>query len=130
VTIVVQNKFIAHSCILDIFIALVTSAKEVGNTRIGASSEERVAKINEIAFYSLTSATWDDLMAASESIPSPSNSDYADMSIPTSGYNTPQNPTFEHPCSPLTKVNHLEHSMSVPNSCKTDFFVWILLFCY
>jgi synaptojanin len=88
----------------DIFLALATSVTDVGNTRIGASSEERVAKINEISFYSLTSSSWDDLQAASEAIPSPSDSDYPDVSVQSSGYNTPQNPAFEHPCSPLAKV--------------------------
>lgn len=83
----------------------MTSATEVGNTRlISSGADERVAKINEISFYSLTSATWDDLQSASEALPSPSTADFADA-VHSSGYHTPQqNPVFEHPCSPLAKV--------------------------
>jgi hypothetical protein len=85
----------------DIFLALATSVTDVGNTRLGAATPEHVAKIDEIAFYSLTSATWDDLQAAADALPSPSSTEYADAGG-SGAYAAP--PPFEHPCSPLAKV--------------------------
>ncbi|KAF8076611.1 inositol polyphosphate phosphatase [Lyophyllum atratum] len=86
----------------DIFLALVTSATEVGNTRPSGSKPESVAKIHEVSFYSLTSTTWDDLSLASEAL----GPDGADITANRDAYAqaaaTP--PVFEHPCMPLTKI--------------------------
>lgn len=83
----------------EIFLAVVTSATEVGNTRPAAPQTESVAKIHEVSFYSLTTSTWDDLSAASEGLISP---DAVNDSF-NPGYTTgPQ--VFEHPCMPLTKI--------------------------
>ncbi|KIK67838.1 hypothetical protein GYMLUDRAFT_68857 [Collybiopsis luxurians FD-317 M1] len=73
----------------DLFLAVVTSAAEVGNTRPSEAIPETVARIHEVAFYSLTSSLWDDVDA-------PSNSE---------GYDRENyNQVYEHPCAPLTKI--------------------------
>ncbi|KAG6916702.1 hypothetical protein DXG01_005651 [Tephrocybe rancida] len=82
--------------------ALITSATEVGNTRPSGSKPETVAKIHEVSFFSLTSATWDDLSAAPEvslGLDGPegvANREYSQTSTAP--------PVFEHPCMPLTKI--------------------------
>ncbi|KAG6821534.1 hypothetical protein H0H93_000043 [Arthromyces matolae] len=86
----------------DIFLALITSATEVGNTRPSGSRPESVAKIHEVSFFSLTSSTWDELSALPETSLSPevadgvANREYAQTSTPPA--------VFEHPCMPLTKI--------------------------
>lgn len=88
----------------DIFVAVITSATEVGNTRPSAARPETVAKIHEVGFYSLTSSTWDN-PSLYEVAPSPSFAEHADAILRDSysGQNSP-NPAFEHPCMPLTKI--------------------------
>jgi synaptojanin len=99
----------------DIFLAVVTSATEVGNTRPSASSTpESVAKIHEVSFYCLTSPIWDDLASAIDMLPSPDAVDLMMRGGDPSGsmnyqYNHPVPPgtqpqVFEHPCLPLTKI--------------------------
>ncbi|KAF5388077.1 hypothetical protein D9615_000583 [Tricholomella constricta] len=87
----------------DIFLALVTSATEVGNTRPSGSKSESVARIHEVSFYSLTSSTWDDLSAASEVLIGPDGVEGAVSRDVYAQTSTPP-PIFEHPCSPLTKI--------------------------
>lgn len=89
----------------DMFLAVVTSASNMGNARPSASSPENVAKIHEVIFYSLTSSIWDDFSAMGESIPSPSFADQADT-VSTNYQTGPsgQPPLLEHPCMPLTKI--------------------------
>src|ERR1700733_9544757 len=84
---------------LDVFLTLVTSATEVGNTRPSRSSPESVARIHEVCFYSLTSSTWDDLSAA-DALPSP---DTMNMVITRDPYNQTASspPVFEDPCLPF-----------------------------
>ncbi|KAF8238902.1 inositol polyphosphate phosphatase [Tricholoma matsutake] len=83
----------------DIFLALVTSATEVGNTRPSGKKSESVARIHEVSFYSLTSSTWDDLPAVFEGL------DGVDP-INRETYTPPGAAplVFEHPCMPLTKI--------------------------
>ena len=85
---------------LEIFLAVVTSATEVGNTRPSTSKPESVAKIHEVCFYSLTSSTWDlseTLQGLPDSLdPMPGREPY--------GQQPPPPPGFEHPCMPLTKI--------------------------
>jgi synaptojanin len=84
------------------FLAVVTSATECGNTRPSRNTPESVAKILEVTFYCLTSSTWDDFSAVAEALPSP---DAVDTLMTRDSYNqsaTP--PVFEHPCLPLTKI--------------------------
>ncbi|CAA7259620.1 unnamed protein product [Cyclocybe aegerita] len=80
----------------DVFLALITSATEVGNTRPSGTNPESVARIHEVCFYSLTTSTWDDLSAG---IDGADEIGYRDS---YSGQQTP--PLFEHPCMPLTKI--------------------------
>lgn len=87
---------------LDIFLALVTSSTEIGNTRPSGSHPESVAKIHEVSFYSLTSATWDDISATTESLIGP---DAVGSSVRDNYAQTTMAPqVFEHPCLPLTKI--------------------------
>ncbi|GLB34014.1 putative inositol polyphosphate phosphatase, catalytic domain homologues [Lyophyllum shimeji] len=87
----------------DIFLALVTSATEVGNTRPSGSKPESVAKIHEVSFYSLTSSTWDNVSVAPEALASSDDFDAAsNRDAYTQASSTP--PVFEHPCAPLTKI--------------------------
>ncbi|KAJ3993489.1 SacI homology domain-containing protein, partial [Lentinula boryana] len=74
----------------DLFLAVVASATEVGNTRPSETTPEIVARIQEVAFYSLTSSLWDD-------VDSGSNVDLSEKD-----YNNPQ--AYEHPCAPLSKI--------------------------
>jgi synaptojanin len=101
--------------IADIFLAVVTSATEVGNTRPSANfAAESVARIHEVSFYCLTSSIWDDLAAAADVLPSPDAVDFMMRGVDPSNssnyqYNH-QSPAgaqaqvFEHPCLPLTKI--------------------------
>ncbi|KAJ7682572.1 SacI homology domain-containing protein [Mycena polygramma] len=85
----------------DLFLAVVTSATEVGNTRPNsASNPESVARIHEVCFYSLTSSTWDDLPP--ETLTNP---EAIDSMMMRDNYGQPAaTPVFEHPCMPLTKI--------------------------
>ncbi|KAJ7752739.1 SacI homology domain-containing protein [Mycena maculata] len=85
----------------DLFLAVVTSATEVGNTRPNAASHsESVARIHEVCFYSLTTSTWDDVPAETLS-----NPEAVDNMMMRDNYGQPASaPVFEHPCMPLTKI--------------------------
>ncbi|KAF9464340.1 inositol polyphosphate phosphatase [Collybia nuda] len=87
----------------DIFLALVTSATEVGNTRPSGMKPESVARIHEVSFYSLTSSVWDDLSIAADTSAGP---DGIDLSMTREVYTQSTAPpqVFEHPCLPLTKI--------------------------
>lgn len=86
----------------DIFLALVTSATEVGNTRPSGPIPESVARIHEVSFYSLTSSIWDDLSAVADTV----GPDAVDLTMTRDVYAqpTPAPQVFEHPCMPLTKI--------------------------
>ena len=100
----------------EIFVAVITSATDIGNTRPSTSTPESVAKIHEVSFYSLTSSTWDDLASAVDIIPSPDTVDlmlrgagpsqepYSNHYSSTGNSNGPQQAALEHPCLPLTKI--------------------------
>ena len=92
--------------ISDIFLAVITSATEVGNTRPSSPRSESVARIHEVGFYCLTSSNWDDPSSVFDSVSSPAYPDHADALLRDSysGPNTPNPSVFEHPCSPLTKI--------------------------
>ncbi|KAF8165492.1 inositol polyphosphate phosphatase [Crassisporium funariophilum] len=87
----------------DLFLAVVTSATEVGNTRPSGTHPETVARIHEVCFYSLTTRTWDDLSAAVDPLLGP---DAVDSSFRDNNYAQSAAPAqvFEHPCMPLTKI--------------------------
>ena len=85
----------------DIFVAVITSATEVGNTRPSANTPESVARIHEVCFYSLTSSTWDDLPNSEQTW------SYSDPDIVNFRENFVQSSSagaIEHPCLPLTKI--------------------------
>lgn len=85
----------------DIFVAVITAATEVGNTRPSAPTPESVARIHEVCFYSLTSSTWDDFSNFEHAW------NYSDTDIINLRDNFPQGQNagiLEHPCLPLTKI--------------------------
>ncbi|KAF5363510.1 hypothetical protein D9756_000348 [Leucocoprinus leucothites] len=82
----------------EIFLAVVTSATDVGNTRPSAHEPEHVARIHEVCFYSLTSTTWDDPLLNEPQF-GPEAVDSAFRETYTNNV-----PVFEHPCMPLTKI--------------------------
>ncbi|KAI0321997.1 SacI homology domain-containing protein [Amylostereum chailletii] len=94
----------------DMFLAVVTSATEVGDARLNASSPELVAKIHDVSFYSLTSSMWDDTAGANDSVPSPSLPDQANVlsmrDVRDFDYQqtSASPPVSENPCAPLTKI--------------------------
>ena len=93
---------LTHSLPLDLFLAIITSATEVGNTRPSATNPETVARIQEVCFYSLTSPTWDDLSTQDP----PLSPDIVESFFQKDNYvqPTPSSQVFEHPCMPLTKI--------------------------
>ncbi|KAJ3478633.1 hypothetical protein NLI96_g9624 [Meripilus lineatus] len=87
----------------DMFLAVIVSATEVGNTRPSGSYPENVSKIHEVGFFSLTSSTWDDLSVSYDSF----GSSFPDDGMLREPYSQPNNSTpnlVEHPCSPLQKI--------------------------
>ncbi|EJU06333.1 inositol polyphosphate phosphatase [Dacryopinax primogenitus] len=93
----------------ELFLAVVTSASEIGDIRTSTQTES-VQRINTVMFYSLNSATFDDLIMAATDMPlSPSLQDVTDAErdpySPAYGSSTPQQTTaYDHPCAPLTKI--------------------------
>ncbi|KIJ70155.1 hypothetical protein HYDPIDRAFT_35582 [Hydnomerulius pinastri MD-312] len=85
----------------DTFLAVITSATEVGDTRPSQSAPENVARIHEVRFYCLTSSAWDDFSASQDSLVTPDN---VDAIMNREPYSQNANPVFEHPCMPLTKI--------------------------
>jgi len=88
--------------ISDTFLAVVTSATEIGNTRPFAASPESVARIHEVGFYSLTSSTWDELPPLDDPMFPGSSPDPTESTFRETVY--AQSAVFEHPCLPLTKI--------------------------
>ena len=90
----------------DVFLAVITSATEVGNIRPSGGRQESVAKIHQVGFYCLTSATWDDASYSYDATPSPSYAERADdlLREAYSGSSTPNSQVYEHPCMPLQKI--------------------------
>jgi hypothetical protein len=87
----------------DIFLAAITTATEVGNTRPSQSLPEKVARIHEVLFYCLTSSSWDDFSSSQDSLVNPENMDTM-PSRDTYLQTLNSNAVFEHPCMPLTKI--------------------------
>ena len=89
----------------DIFLAVIVSATEVGNTRPSGPRPESIAKIHEVAFYSLTSTTWDDLILANEALAGHTFDQSEPVSRePYSQPNSSSPSVLEHPCAPLAKI--------------------------
>lgn len=85
----------------EIFLVVITSATMVGKTRPTATTEESVAQIHDVGFYSLNSATWDGFATDLGQ-----RAGYDDQDSPVvDSFSTPTpNPVFEHPCAPITKI--------------------------
>jgi hypothetical protein len=93
----------------DLFLAIITSATEIGNTRPTADSPEFIAKIHEVNFFCLTSSVWDDLSLVGDALPSPSYTEQVDVMALRENrdsyqQNPAQPPLFEHPCAALKKI--------------------------
>ena len=93
----------------DLFLAVITSATEIGNTRPTADSPEYIAKIHEVNFFCLTSSVWDDLSLVGDALPSPSYTEQVDVMALRENrdsyqQNSAQPPLFEHPCAALKKI--------------------------
>ncbi|KAG2154990.1 phosphoinositide polyphosphatase [Suillus bovinus] len=88
----------------DTFLAVVSSATEVGNTRPSHSQPESVAKIHEVLFYCLTSHSWDDFSASQDTLLNPENADALMTREQQQHSQSTTPPVFEHPCMPLTKI--------------------------
>ncbi|TCD69866.1 inositol polyphosphate 5-phosphatase [Steccherinum ochraceum] len=90
----------------DIFLAVIVSATEIGNIRPSGPQPESVSKIHEVAFYSLTSSAWDDLIVANEAMPGHAFPDQPESMYrePYSQPNASAPSLLEHPCAPLAKI--------------------------
>ncbi|KAF9478161.1 inositol polyphosphate phosphatase [Pholiota conissans] len=85
----------------DVFLAVITSATEIGNTRPSGTKPESVARIHEVSFFSLTSSTWDDLSTAAMD---PTLGPESTEPVYRETYGQSAQAVFEHPCMPLTKI--------------------------
>ena len=84
------------------FLAVIISATEVGNTRPSSPTAETVVQIHDVGFYCLTSSAWDDF--GNDQAPSPGFGDQSDLYMRehVSGPGAPPPP--EHPCQSLRKI--------------------------
>jgi synaptojanin len=85
---------------------VVTSATSIGNLRPGAHQPEEVHRIQEVAFFGLNTALYDDLGAAEGALPSPVHLDSADSVMREYSYSQSQaQPSiYEHPASAITNL--------------------------
>ncbi|KAI0638342.1 DNase I-like protein [Trametes polyzona] len=84
----------------EMFLAVITSATDVGNTRPSSPTAESVCQIHDVGFYCLTSSLWDDPTLNGDPL---TTAGYGDQSgyYNASGSSTP---APEHPCQPLRKL--------------------------
>ncbi|KAF9534756.1 inositol polyphosphate phosphatase [Crepidotus variabilis] len=82
----------------DTFLAVVSNATEIGNTRPSATHPENVARIHEVCFYSLTASTWDE--APTDVLQPPEST--LDSTLRDTFNQGAQ--VYEHPCLPLVKI--------------------------
>ncbi|RPD80946.1 inositol polyphosphate phosphatase [Lentinus tigrinus ALCF2SS1-7] len=87
----------------DMFLAVIVSATEVGNTRPSSPTPETVVQIHDVNFYCLTSPLWDDLALAGDPLATPSYGDTSDVYMREHGSGT-TTPAPEHPCQSLRKI--------------------------
>ncbi|KAI9000860.1 DNase I-like protein [Trametes punicea] len=88
----------------DMFLAVITSATEVGNTRPSSPTPESVCQIHDVGFYCLTSSLWDDLSSNSDPLSNPAFSDQNDLYPRDYNASGSTTPAPEHPCQPLRKL--------------------------
>lgn len=86
------------------FLAVVTSATDLGDIRPTAKTPEVAARIHQVAFFCLTSNAWDTLANESDLL----SRDIADplgaASSTSGGVTANAAPVLEHPCVPLSKM--------------------------
>lgn len=84
----------------------MTSATSIGNLRPGALQPEEVHRIQEVAFFGLNTALYDDLGAAEGALPSPVHVDSVDSVM--NQYSYPQSQAqpsiYEHPASAIMNL--------------------------
>ncbi|EIW61212.1 DNase I-like protein [Trametes versicolor FP-101664 SS1] len=85
----------------EMFLAVITSATDVGNTRPSSPTSESVSQIHDVSFFCLTSSLWDESSLNGDAPPNPGYGDQNDMYYNASGSATP---APEHPCQPLRKL--------------------------
>ncbi|KAL1944314.1 hypothetical protein VTO73DRAFT_3499 [Trametes versicolor] len=85
----------------EMFLAVITSATDVGNTRPSSPTSESVSQIHDVSFFCLTSPLWDESSLNGDAPPNPGYGDQNDMYYNASGSATP---APEHPCQPLRKL--------------------------
>jgi hypothetical protein len=94
--------------LLELFLAVVTSTTVIGNLTPRTDNPEQVSKINEVAFFSLNSNTFDDLSLASDAPTSPTAGSYemSDTYERDSFGHQMQTtqPMYVHPCAALSKI--------------------------
>ncbi|KAI0335627.1 inositol polyphosphate phosphatase [Cubamyces sp. BRFM 1775] len=88
----------------EMFLVVVTSATEVGNTRPSSRTPETVCQIHDVGFYCLTSSLWDDLSLNSDSLATTTFGDQNDMYMRDYNASGSATPAPEHPCQPLRKL--------------------------
>ncbi|EJF56616.1 inositol polyphosphate phosphatase [Dichomitus squalens LYAD-421 SS1] len=89
----------------EMFLAVITSATEVGNTRPSSATPESVSQIHDVGFYCLTSSSWDDLSSlTADPLASPGYNDPADVYMREHTGSGTATPAPEHPCAPLRKI--------------------------
>ncbi|KAI0722816.1 inositol polyphosphate phosphatase [Earliella scabrosa] len=89
----------------DMFLAVIVSATEVGNTRPSSPTAETVAQIHDVGFFCLTSSAWDDLSLTGDTgFSAPGYGDQADMYMREHTASGTATPAPEHPCTPLRKI--------------------------
>jgi hypothetical protein len=92
--------------LLDIFLAVVTSAVSIGNVRPGSNEPEEVHRIQEVGFFGLNTSQYDDLGAAEGALPSPvflDSTSTADSIMKDSTY-SPQPSIYEHPAAAIMNL--------------------------
>ncbi|QRV87863.1 hypothetical protein RhiJN_15881 [Ceratobasidium sp. AG-Ba] len=89
----------------ELFLSVVTSATLIGELSPNSADREQVSKINQVAFFSLNTSTYDDLSLASDGPGSPTIGAY-EMNDTYDRDHQMQatQPVYEHPCSALSKI--------------------------
>ncbi|KAJ1308885.1 hypothetical protein OPQ81_004572 [Rhizoctonia solani] len=92
----------------ELFLAIVTLAGVIGNLTPNAARQEQISKIQEVAFFSLNTNTYDDLSLASNAPTSPTIGSYElNDSYDRDGFGQQMQasqPVYEHPCAALSKI--------------------------
>ncbi|KAI0375801.1 inositol polyphosphate phosphatase [Pilatotrama ljubarskyi] len=88
----------------DIFLAVIVSATELGNTRPSSPTAETVCQIHDVGFYCLTSSLWDDPTSNGDPLANTAFGDQSDVYAREYNASGSSTPAPEHPCQPLRKL--------------------------